>query len=95
LGQYVQVQALWVAELRISSRTSEKINSLHGVTDQEVKDAVVCVQGLRYVWDDDPERGRRAIIETMIRRRPAYVVLYPTSDGWGDCWNLGSAYFTG
>lgn len=57
----------------------------------EVRDAVECVYNLRFVWDDDPERGLRAIVEVSLRGRRALVVLYPA--GGEDEWHLGSAYF--
>ena len=76
----------------ISQATAEKINGLHGISGQEVKDAVECVRGLQFVWDDDPERGIRAIVQVDIRG-PVVVVLYPRpTDAYGDVWALGSAY---
>jgi len=41
------------------------------------------------VWDDDPERGRRAILRGEIRGTTVYFVLYPAGE---DEFNLGSAY---
>lgn len=54
---------------------------------------MVCVAGLRFTWDDDPERGRRALVEVSIRNNPVLVVLYPVSDPMGDVYALGSAYW--
>lgn len=83
---------LWVARLIISSRTAGKLTRRHGLDWQEVHDAVVGVRGLRYVWDDDPERGRRALVEVRIRGNRCLVVLYPVADPSGDVYALGSAY---
>jgi hypothetical protein len=83
---------LWVARLIISARTAGKLTSRHGLDWQEVHDAIVGVRGLRYVWDDDPERGRRALVEVTIRGRLCLVVLYPVADPSGDVYALGSAY---
>jgi hypothetical protein len=47
---------------------------------------------LQYTWDDDPERGRRAIAEAAISGRRCIVVLYPVDDPMGDTYALGSAY---
>ena len=80
---------LWVARLIISARTAEKLTSRHGLEWQEVHDAIVGVRGLRYVWDDDPERGRRALVEVTIRGRLCLVVLYPVADPSGDEYALG------
>jgi hypothetical protein len=84
---------LWVASLEISFRTAQKIISLHNIQIAEVRDAVVCQTGLSYVWDEDPERGLRAIVKISIRGRKALVILYPRADRTGDAYNLGSAYF--
>ena len=87
------VEEIWVADLKISRATAEKISRKHHITGQEVRDAVVCVRGLRFTWDDDPERGLRALVETEIRDHVVIVVLYPKpTDAYGDAWNLGSAY---
>jgi hypothetical protein len=84
---------IWVATLFISARTAEKLAQKHDLSPQEVRDAVVCVERLPFAWDDDPDRGRRAIVDTTIRERRVLVVLYPAADPFGDAWHLGSAYF--
>jgi hypothetical protein len=70
-----------------------EISQLHGITAEEVRDAVVCVEGLSFAWHNHPDRGWRAIVEIRIRGRLALVVLYEADDPLGDSWNLGSAYF--
>jgi hypothetical protein len=40
------VTRIWVAELRISRRTAQKIAQVHGITEDELRDAVECVRGL-------------------------------------------------
>lgn len=84
---------VWVAELSISRRTVQKITQLHGITEEELREAVQCVRGLYGRWDDDPERGRRALIDVTVRGRPVAVVLYPAEHRMGDAWTLGSVYF--
>lgn len=64
----------------------------HHLNADDVLDAVVCVEGLPYVWDDDPERGRRALVGIQIGRETVVVVLYPVADHSGDIYALGSAY---
>lgn len=92
--QDAPVPALWVARLLISEQTEKKIISLHGIHPEDVRDAVVCVRGLRYSWDNDPVRGRRAIVKTRICEKSALVVLYATDAAWDEWW-LGSAYYIG
>lgn len=83
---------LWVAKLIISQKKGAKLAGRHGVDWQEVRDAIVCVTGLLYVWDDNPERGRRALVDVEIRGIRCVVVLYPVDDPDGDVYALGSAY---
>jgi hypothetical protein len=90
------VETIWVADLRISAATAEKISTKHGLSEQDVRDAVVGVRWLSFVWHDHPERGRRAIVEAFVRGQRVLVVLYPKPrDAYGDAWDLGSAYPTG
>jgi hypothetical protein len=86
------VETIWVAQLRISNATAHKISTQHGLQADEVRDSVECVPGLTFVWDDDPERGRRALVEIFIRGQRVLVVLYPVDDPLGGVFNLGSAY---
>ncbi|MFF7130785.1 hypothetical protein ACFZBZ_00425 [Streptomyces sp. NPDC008196] len=83
---------IWVAELIISDKTEEKIVSRHQITADEVRDAIVCVTGLPFRWDDDPDRGRRAVMRVEVRNVTYLMVLYPVDDPMGDVWSLGSAY---
>lgn len=85
-------ERVWVATLYVSDRTAQKISQKHGLEVQDVEDAIVCVTSLTYTWDEHPERGRRALIETRIGGRRVLVVLYPANDPLGDGWHLGSAY---
>lgn len=86
------MSAIWVGELHISARTAAKLSSKHGLRACDVRDAVQCVNGLNFVWDEHPERGWRVIIETTVAGQQTLVVLYPHDDLAGDVWNLGSAY---
>jgi hypothetical protein len=85
-------ETIWVARLGISRATANKISKDHGLQADEIRDAVVCVRGLTFVPDDDPKRGRRALVETFIRGVRVMVVLYPANDPLGDAYHLGSAY---
>jgi hypothetical protein len=85
-------EPLWVARLIISQATRAKLSSKHNIDPNDVLDALVCVTGLRYRWDDDPERGRRILVETCIRGSMVMMVLYPVNDSSGDVFALGSAY---
>jgi hypothetical protein len=90
-----RVSTIWVADLTISQATAGKIARKHGISEQEIRAHVVAVAGLRFRWHDHPERGRRAIIETVIQGERVLVVLYPkVRDTYGDSWNLGSVYPT-
>jgi hypothetical protein len=81
-----------VAELFTSRQVRRKLIKDHQVELADLEDAVVCVPGLRGVWDDDPDRGPRVILRVPIRGIPHIVVLYPIVHPLGGMWNLGSAY---
>ncbi len=83
---------IWVARLNISRRTAHKIATLHGLQPDQVRAAVEQIRGLSYAWHEHPARGRRAILHVRIGGSPHLVVLYPTTDPFGQVWNLGSAY---
>ncbi len=86
-------EPIWVGDLRISDRTAHKLSTVHGLQADDIRDAVQCVSGLPYVWDDDPERGLRAIVSVRVGGQPCLVVLYPAGGmAEDDVWNLGSAY---
>ena len=86
---------LWVAELLISDRTAAKIRGAHKLEPDDVRDAVQCRERLVYVWDEDPDRGLRAIVQAVVRGVPTKVVLYPVeNDPVDDIYHLGSAYPT-
>jgi hypothetical protein len=84
--------ALWVARLIISDATKKKLSVRHGLDWRDVTEALVGARGLRYLWDDDSERGRRAIVQIRIGGRRCEAVLYPVDDPMGGVWALGSAY---
>jgi hypothetical protein len=64
----------------------------HGLTAQEIRDAIVCVRGLPFTWDRDPDRGWRVLVETQVRDRNYVVVLYPVDDPLSGVFSLGTAY---
>ena len=85
-------RSLWVARLIISEATAEKLSAKHGLDHREVRNAIVGITGLTYAWHDDPERGRRALVEVWLGDRRCIAVLYPVDDTAGDTYALGSAY---
>lgn len=86
------VTSLWVACLIVSDATARKLSAKHELDWREVHDAIVCVSGLRYAWHHHPERGRRALVEIVIRGRRCIAVLYPVDGSSSDVFALGSAY---
>jgi hypothetical protein len=56
------VRSLWVAVLNISPRNGRQDLGAPWYFGLDVRLAVVCVEGLYYTWDEDPERGLRAML---------------------------------
>jgi hypothetical protein len=88
------METIWVARLRVSTATAAKLSSLHCLDADEIRQAIVCVQGLPVRLDHHEERGLRALVRVTIRGKKVLVVLYPrNADALNDDeWNLGSAY---
>ncbi len=72
------MRTLWVAELRISEKTAQKLLHKHHVEPAEVRDSVVCRIGLPFRIDDDPQRGKRFVVTVAIRSERWLVVLVPS-----------------
>jgi len=84
------VDRVYVGELRISSAMATKIQSKHGVTPDEVREAcpVGIVPGF---WHVHPEYGRRFLIRAKTSRgRWLKIILYPADVAEGT-WRLGTA----
>lgn len=87
---------IWIGGLWVSQAVAEKIQSQHGLSLEDVSEAIIRVRGLRYRWHDHPERGLRLLVFVEIGAATVLVVLYPRPfDAYGDAWNLGSAYPVG
>jgi hypothetical protein len=84
--------SLWIAELIISPEVRRKIDGKHNISWQEIRDALVCVSYVGYVWNNDPIRGRRALAVFTLRGRRWTAVLYPVDDPSGDVYALITAY---
>jgi hypothetical protein len=61
---------------------------VHGIDYRDVNRVIVGIPGLRYVWHENPGRGRRALLEVIIEGRLCIVVLYPVKDALGDFFAL-------
>ena len=85
--------SLWVAELAISARTAEKLRRKHQLEPDDVRDALVCVRGLRFVVEDEP--SYHVIVEFWLGRDRMLASLYPNAGMAEDAWNLASAYRVG
>lgn len=72
-----------------SEHVVQKINSDHGVTLDDVEDALDSI--VNYEYDEDPERGRRLYVWGRAERRTIFVCLYPIAEEAG-IWRLGTAY---
>lgn len=84
----------YIAELVApSAALIDKIHRKHGVTLDEVREAVILtdVESSAWSWDSDPARGWRLIVlGTTYAERRLLVVLYPVDEIDG-IWRLGTA----
>ena len=86
------VERVYVAAFDCSDDVAAKINSKHGVTLDEVREAVLYPSRLtRAVWIWDADRGSRLVAEGVARSgRVIRAVLYPVDPADGT-WRLGTA----
>lgn len=72
----------------------EKINNKHGLTEQDVRDAVQWpARPLRAFWiglADDPRGPRAVAVAHVPDGRKVKVVLYPVDDPEEGTWRLGT-----
>ncbi len=84
----------YIAELLPpSAELIDKLHRKHGVTLDEVREAVILtdVESSVWDWDDDPARGWRLLVTaTTYAGRRLLVVLYPVDEDEGT-WRLGTA----
>jgi len=81
----------YIAVLRCSEETEEKINSKHHVALDQVREAVVLTPVRSSGWDLDPVRGARLLVAgTTYEGHVLNVVLYPVDEDEG-IWDLGTA----
>lgn len=85
---------LFIGQIICSEKVAQKINSKHGVTLDEVRDAVQWpARPLRASWlgsDLDPRGPRLALEGRTAQGRILRVVLYPVDVDEG-AWRLGTA----
>lgn len=81
----------YIAEVRISPAMEAKIRQKHGVTGDEVREAVILTPLERARWHEHPQRGWRLLVTgTTYAGRRLNLVLYPV-DAEDGTWSLGTA----
>jgi hypothetical protein len=84
---------LWVAELIISPWVWAKLcDPDHRLDPDEVRLAIVAVQGLRFKERSNPPRGPRSYVQIAVGGVRVLCALYPVEHPMGDVYALGSAY---
>jgi hypothetical protein len=86
-----RLQAVYIAEVRISPTVRAKLATKHQVTEQDVSEALVLTPLERAGWEHHRERGWRLLVtgKTADGRR-LNAVLYPADEPDGTWW-LGTA----
>lgn len=88
-------RSIYIAHIECSVLVSGKINSKHGITEQDVRDAIQWpARPLRAFWvglQDDPRGPRAVAIGQIPDGRVIKAVLYPVEDQFAGTWRLGTA----
>ena len=80
--------AEWIGEISCSDATGDKLIAKHGVTIDEVREAVCWGAADEARWHDHPEHGRRLVVKgSTYGGRLLIVVLAPVDrvDGRWEC----------
>jgi hypothetical protein len=89
------VPSVYIAQIDCSDSVREKINSKHGITLDEVREAFMYPARPERVsrltsTHEDPRAPRIAVQGSTLRGRRIQAVLYPVDEGNG-IWRLGTA----
>lgn len=86
---------LYFGQIECSAAVVEKINSKHGITEQDVRDVVQWpsrpIQAYWIGLPDDPRGPRAVAIGDTADGRRIKVVLYPVDGPFEGTWRLGTA----
>ncbi len=86
---------LYFGEVLCPDGVVAKINSKHGITEQDIRDVVQWpARPSKAFWiglDDDPRGPRAVAIGTLLDGRMIKVVLYPVDGPFEGTWRLGTA----
>lgn len=87
--------ALYFGQIICPSSVIEKVNNKHGVTEQDIRDAVQWpARPLQAFWiglDDDPRGPRGVAVGRTAQGTIIQVVLYPVGEPAEGTWRLGTA----
>jgi len=87
------VRSFWVAEVHVSPRIVEKIESVHKLDAEAVVAAVERREVPEASWEEHPHRGWRLLLKVTIQGQRVLVVLYPVTDpAQSDHFHLGTAH---
>lgn len=75
--EYHRDVRIWVVILDIKEDVVAKICQKHKITEQQLRDEIVCVKGLRVTPRADPLRGFRYFVEFKLRGSDFVAVLRP------------------
>lgn len=80
--------SVWIAEIRFEPAVVAKIGSKHGVTTNQVREALTLGAARQVDWHFDPRRGRRLIVSGVAadgRRIIAYLRPVDPDEEIFDC----------
>jgi hypothetical protein len=77
----------------IDKPTNAKLSSKHGITSDQVKDAIQWPAHPRAKWEDHPQHGRRAVAVGQTEGKPVLCILKPVPehDENADTWEVKTA----
>jgi hypothetical protein len=83
--------AIYIADIRIALSVELKIKEKHGVTPEEVREALILRREAQARWEDHPVHGRRVVaVGWTYAQRMIIASLYPIDQHDG-VWSLMTA----
>jgi len=84
---------VYLGLLVISQQTNAKISSKHGISFDQVKDAIQWPARPRAKWENHPKHGRRVVAVGATEGKPVFCTLKPLPeyDENADTWEITTA----
>lgn len=93
MASWCYMESVYIGRVEISPAMAEKLQSKHGLTPDDVRDA--CSAPIRPGWQDHPQHGRRLLLTGFTRQGTLLKVILQAVDPRDGTWRLRTAFRAG